>query len=77
MDKKQTAFSSYLRKKGIRRSTLSRETGIPYHRITTILRRQLEPSISEAHKISTFLEKPIEELFPESFLNKNNNARKN
>lgn len=64
----KTAFVRYIKEKGIRRSTIARKTGIPYHRITILVTNpKLEPTLSEALKISEFLEKPVEFLFPESF----------
>lgn len=70
MRKKQTItpFVQIIHEKGIRRTILAKKTGIPYSRITTlIMNTHLEPSLSEAIKISKFLEKPMEELFPESY----------
>lgn len=68
MNKKQSVFTRILKEKGIKRTILADKTGIPYRRITTlVMNTKLEPSLSEGHRIAKFLEKPVEEIFPESF----------
>ena len=65
--RKQNGLTRYLAEKGIRRTAVCKATHLKYNRLISLTARGVEPTLSEAVKISQFLEKPLHDIWPELF----------
>jgi DNA-binding XRE family transcriptional regulator len=60
---KSNRIKKVLKDKGVTQEELSRRVGVSYRHINRLTLGRSEPSLLLAHRISTVLDEPVEELF--------------